>query len=378
MPDNDILNVNPDLIGDFELPPLPKRPVKLTESVEQLDNEPSEGEIDAELPPLPEKTVDNTLDAINDEVSSDTLEDAVSEEAPDELDEIDTDDDFELPPLPEVKKEEKPAEDNFVIEEDEPENDGTDETFDFTDDYDLPEPDKSTLVLEDLNASVRPIRSGREESARNMREAIKMNDLSMEVGSGPVLDDLSNEYKPPEAQASDLKEKDKLDDDQKRALRQHLNEDLGKRPLNFNARASQNIANRLLEEKRLKIAKKGFAISIIPIIMGLASTAICFLKLNWGDYQMFTFVAPFMLLASLLLLVKSKQVKMLSVSIYGICALLYAGVGLVLFTLNNSISDGIVHIVFGIAAVALNVISILILIKNEAVNTYYSGNFKKR
>ena len=93
---------------------------------------------------------------------------------------------------------------------------------------------------------------------------------------------------------------------------------------------------------------------------------------------MFTFVAPFMLLASLLLLVKSKQVKMLSVSIYGICALLYAGVGLVLFTLNNSISDGIVHIVFGIAAVALNVISILILIKNEAVNTYYSGNFKKR
>lgn len=377
MPENDILNVNPDLIGDFELPPLPKRPAKLEDGVEKLDKELSDKEIDAELPPLPEKTVDNSLDAINDKVSSDTLENAVAEDVPDELDGIDTDDDFELPPLPEVKKEEKPAED-FIIEEEPPEDDGTDETFDFSDDYDLPEPDQSTLVLEDLNASVKPIRSGREESARNMREAIKMNDLAMDVGSGPVLDDLSNEYKAPENQAVDLMDKEKLDDDQKRILRQRLNEDLGKRPQNFNARASQNIANRLLEEKRLKIAKKGFAISIIPIIMGLASAAICFFKLNWGDYQWFTYVAPFMLLAALMLLVKSKHMKMLAVSIYGVCALIYAGVGLVLFTLNNSISDGIVHIIFGIAAVALNIISILILIKNEAVNTYYSGNFKKR
>lgn len=378
MPENDILNVNPDLIDDFELPPLPKRPVKLSESVEKLDKELSDKEIDAELPPLPEKTVDNSLDAIKDEVSADKLKNADSESVPDKLDEIKTDDDFELPPLPEIKKEEKPADDNFVIEEEPPEDDGTDDTFDFTDNYDLEEPDTSSLVLEDLTASVKPIRSGREESARNMREAIKMNDLTMEVGSGPVLDDLSSEYKAPENQAEDLVEKDHLDDDQKRILRQRLNEDLGKRPENFNARASQNIANRLLEEKRLKIAKKGFTISIIPIIMGLASAAICFTQLNWGDYQWFTYVAPFMLLAALMLLIKSKHVKMLSVSIYAVCALIYAGVGLVLFTLNNSISDGIIHIIFGIAAVALNVISILILIKNEAVNTYYSGNFKKR
>ncbi|WP_432649491.1 hypothetical protein [Huintestinicola sp.] len=378
MPENDILNVNPDLIDDFELPPLPKRPVKLSESVEKLDKELSDKEIDAELPPLPEKTVDNSLDAIKDEVSADKLKNADSESVPDKLDEIKTDDDFELPPLPEIKKEEKPADDNFVIEEEPPEDDGTDDTFDFTDNYDLEEPDTSSLVLEDLTASVKPIRSGREESARNMREAIKMNDLTMEVGSGPVLDDLSSEYKAPENQAEDLVEKDHLDDDQKRILRQRLNEDLGKRPENFNARASQNIANRLLEEKRLKIAKKGFTISIIPIIMGLASAAICFTQLNWGDYQWFTYVAPFMLLAALMLLIKSKHVKMLSVSIYAVCALIYAGVGLVLFTFNNSISDGIIHIIFGIAAVALNVISILILIKNEAVNTYYSGNFKKR
>ena len=372
MPENDILNVNTDMLDDFELPPLPKRPVKVGETVEKVDKELSDKEIDAELPPLPEKTVDNSLDAIKEDVHADTLKNASEYEAPDKLDSIDTDDDFELPPLPEVKKEEKPKEEEFVIEQEPEEDDHTDDTFAFSDEYDLDdEPDKDSLVLEDLAATVKPIRSGREESARNMQEAIKMSDLSMEVGSGPVLDDLSSEYKAPEAQAEDLMSKDQLDDDQKRVLRQRLNEDLGKRP--------QNIANRLLEEKRLKIAKKGFAISIIPILMGIASAAICFFAMGWGDYEeLFKYSAPFMLLAALLLLVKSKHVKMLAVALYGVMALVYAGPGLVLFTLNNSIQDGIIHILFGIAAVALNVISILILIKNEAVNTYYSSNIKKR
>lgn len=380
MPENDILNVNTDVLDDFELPPLPKRPVKVGETVEKVDKELSDKEIDAELPPLPEKTVDNSLDAIKEDVPADTLKNASEYEAPDKLDSIDTDDDFELPPLPEVKKEEKPEEEEIVIEQEPEEDDHTDDTFAFSDEYDLDnEPDKESLVLEDLAATVKPIRSGREESARNMQEAIKMSDLSMEVGSGPVLDDLSNEYKPPEAQAEDLLSKEQLDDDQKRVLRQRLNEDLGKRPENFNARASQNIANRLLEEKRLKIARKGFAISVLPILMGIASAAICFFSLGWGDYEeLFKYSAPFMLLGALLLLVKSKHVKMLAVALYGIMALVYAGPGLVLFTLNNNIQDGIIHILFGIGAVALNVISILILIKNEAVNTYYSSNIKKR
>lgn len=209
MPENDILNVNTDMLDDFELPPLPKRPVKVGETVEKVDKELSDKEIDAELPPLPEKTVDNSLDAIKEDVSADTLKNASEYEAPDKLDSIDTDDDFELPPLPEVKKEEKPKEEEFVIEQEPEEDDHTDDTFDFSDEYDLDdEPDKESLVLEDLAATVKPIRSGREESARNMQEAIKMSDLSMEVGSGPVLDDLSSEYKAPEAQAEDLMSKE--------------------------------------------------------------------------------------------------------------------------------------------------------------------------
>ncbi|MCI7767641.1 MAG: hypothetical protein MSJ26_06655 [Oscillospiraceae bacterium] len=411
MADNNILNNNPELIADFELPPLPKRPVKLTESAspaaaekqeektleavtespsadslknanaEDIPDEVEEitAEDDFELPPLPEKTVDNSLDSVNENVSADSLENAVSEDVPDEVEEIEADEDFELPPLPEVKKEEKKPEDEPIIEKDEePIDEITDSTFEFTDDYDLDNIDPSAVQLSALTSNIAPIRSGNEESARNMRESIKMNDLAMSVGSGPVLDDLSSEYKEPKNQAEDLLEKDKLDAEQKKILRQRLDADLGRRPENFNARASKNIANKLLEEKRLKISKKGFAISIIPIFMGLISTAICFFEMNWGNYNWFPYAAPFMLLASLLLLIKSKHVKLLSVSIYGIMALIYAGPGLVLFTLQNGIDGDMKHLLFGIAAVALNVISILILVKNEAVNTYYSSNIQKR
>ena len=411
MADNNILNTNPDLITDFELPPLPKRPVKLTEnaaapapkeveegtigsvnenvSPESLKNAVTEdipdeveeiaAEDGIELPPLPEKTVDNSVDPVNESVSADSLQNAVTDDIPDEVEEIETKDDFELPPLPDVKKEEKKPEEEPIIEKDEPPvDDYTNETFEFADDYDLDNIDVSNVQLSSLTANVSPIRSGKEESARNMRESIKMNDLAMSVGSGPVLDDLSSEYKEPKSQAEDLLEKDKLDDDQKRVLRQRLSDDLGRRPENFNARASKNIANKLLEEKRLKIAKKGFGISIIPIFMGLISTAICFFEMNWGNYNWFPYAAPFMLLASLLLLIKSKHVKLLSVSIYGVMALIYAGPGLVMFTLQNGIDGDMKHLLFGIAAVALNIVSILILIKNEAVNTYYSSNIKKR
>ena len=115
MPENDILNVNTDMLDDFELPPLPKRPVKVGETVEKVGKELSDKEIDAELPPLPEKTVDNSLDAIKEDVPADTLKNASEYEAPDNLDSIDTDDDLELPPLPEVKKEEKPKEEDVRI-----------------------------------------------------------------------------------------------------------------------------------------------------------------------------------------------------------------------------------------------------------------------
>lgn len=389
MPDNDIMNLDLTSIDDFELPPLPVRPVGLKPGGE-LDAAPAAENIDSKLPVLPEKTVDNSLDAITDMPSDDNLPAAAKEAAQDKVDELEVDDDMDLPPLKPipVKKEEEEKEDEevFAFEDNKAEEKAAEaakdaETFDFEDDYDdLDSINPDNLVLEEMTR-VSPIRSSREESARNMKEKIRMNDLASDVGNMPVLDDLSDEYGAPEKKAVDLVEREKLDADEKKILKQRLEEDLGKRPENFNARASQHMYNKLMEEKKLKTAKKGFVITLIPILLGLASAFLAFTQLAWPSFKWLNYTALFMALGALLLFIKSKHVKMLSVTLYAICMLLYVGPGLVMYVMDPQMQqapDKILHIVFAILATACNMISIMILTKNESVHTYYNSDFKRK
>lgn len=413
MPQNDILNNNGTNFDDFELPPLPKRPAKNidgsdADSAQTVKPVVKTAVTDKELPPLPEKTVDNSLDAITDipdnselpplpEKSVDNSLDAISnipeaslpdadekKHNADALESIQTsDDDFELPPMPERPKPETEQEEEIQIydkktEEAAEKAKADEEAFIFDDDYDadLDHISTDSIILEDLTEHVAPIRTREEESARNIKEKIKMDDLAMEMGPAPVLEDLSDEYAAPQKKAESLVDREQLDSDEKRVLKQRLEEDLSKRPENFNARASKNMYNRLMEEKKLKIAKKGFGISLIPIAMGLASAVVSAIFLNWGSYLFFQYVAIFMIIGALMLFIKSKQVKMLSIAMYAVSLLLYVGVALGLYVVKGN-SD-IVHLVASVGASALNIVSIIILTKNEAVNTYYSSDFKKK
>ena len=252
------------------------------------------------------------------------------------------------------------------------------EKFVFEDDYDadLDHISTDSIILEDLTDHVAPIRTREEESARNIKEKIKMDDLEMEMGPAPILEDLSDEYAAPQKKAESLVDRDQLDSDEKRVLKQRLEEDLSKRPENFTARASKNMYNRHMEEKKLKIAKKGFGISLIPIAMGLGSAVISAIFLNWGSYLFFQYVAVFMIVGALMLFIKSKHVKMLSIAMYAVSLLLYVGVGLGLYVVKGN--NDIIHLVTSVLASGLNIVSIVILTKSEAVNTYYSSDFKKK
>lgn len=381
MADNDILNVDTKDFDDFELPPLPKLPPK--KPVDGVEEAPKAENVDEELPVLPPKTIDNSLDEISNIPDEDDLPMAVSDSR--QEDEVAGIDNFDLPPLPEIKKEEKKSDDEvFDYEKPEPEPDTvTEARFDIEDEYDGDLDDDletEELVIDEATA-LAPLTSGKESKSRNIRESVRLNDMAMELSGRPVLDDLSDEYTEPKKKAASLAERDKLDEDEKRVLKQRLEEDLSKRPENFNARASQNMYNRLMEEKKLKIAQKGFAISMIPILMGLGSAAISFMGLNWGNYLWFQYVSVFMVVAALMLLAKSKHVKMLSTAMYAVCLLLYVGPGLVLYALDDAMQQDpnrIVHLLLAIAASALNIISIIILSKNEAVNIYYSTKFSKK
>lgn len=401
---------------DFELPPLPAKPIKKAEGNPfAVDEAPAiDKDIDSALPPLPEKTVDNSVTSVEEPVSniddelpsipSKTIDDSVSaintvstdslpetavKSDPDALDTINTpvlnDEDYELPPVPAApKKESTVDEDIFIIEENEKDDETekikeAEEQFIFDDDYDmdLDSLSKDSIVLEDM-ATLSDLTTPAEHSTKNIKEKIKLDDLAMEVGNSAVLDDLSDDYQAPQQKAVDLLEKETLKDDEKRVLKQRLEEDLQKLPENFNQKASIHMYNRLMEEKKMKIAKKGFGVSLGVIALGFVSAAISFLFLEWGGHNWFDLCAIAMVIASLILFIKSHHAKILSQLIYFLGIVAYLGPGLAMYILDpNTSADsdyGTKLTMFGVAAV-VNILCLVILTKSESLNTYYTAKF---
>ena len=139
--------------------------------------------------------------------------------------------------------------------------------------------------------------------------------------------------------------------------------------------------NKLMEEKKLKIAKKGMLISFIPIVLGLVGAALCYLKLGWGDYTWLPYCAVAGVLGALALLIKSKKSKIFGMLMYGLALVAYVGPGLLLYAFdnsNNTAPDRMEHMIFAVAASVMNIAALVILYKNESVNTYYSTKFKKQ
>lgn len=383
-------------LDDFDLPPLPVRKPAGKEA-ENVSEQPSaapaaaDSPNDFELPPLPEKKPENA----NETVSEDGFDlPPLPEKKPENANEtVSEGDGFDLPPLPEKKPDEP---ENSVTPEPEAYDEPEPEYEDAMPEPEKPKPrvsleddldvDLETVTPEDIgiddpSKALAPMRTEREAQTRNVREKMKMNDLMMDMEGAPVLDDLSDEYAAPEKRAEDLLERDHLESDEKQVLKQRLQEDLSRRPENYNARASRNMYNKLMEEKKLKIARKGMMISFIPILMELIAAGICFFTMNWGAYQWLSYVSVFGAFGALLLLIKSKHTKMFSIIISAVTVLAYAVPGLALYALDDTMQtapDYVLHITLAAAAALLNIGSILILTKNEAVNTYYTAKFKRK
>ncbi len=397
---------------DFDLPPLPvRKPDKTAADNSAADNSAADNSAadDFDLPPLPVKKAAPSEPETPTDESAPYSADNISEEVPEASPAAS--DGFDLPPLPErvpekgaenaeavpdeeeqaiynpapepepvpVPRKEKPAPGN---EKTEPKNEKPAPKISLEDN---PELNLDNVTPEDIgitdpSKALAPMRTAKEAKAKNALEKMKMDELAMNM-EAPVLDDLSDEYAAPEKRADDLLERDHLESDEKLVLKQRLHEDLGRRPENFNARASRNMYNKLMEEKKLKIAKKGMMLSFIPIVMQLIAAGLCYRTMNWGNYQWFEYVAIFGVASAVLLLIKSKHTKMFSIIITAMTVLMYVGPGLVLYALDEKMQaadDYIVHVVCAAAAALLNVGAILILTKNEPINIYYTTKFKKK
>lgn len=392
MPDRKIFDM--DDLANFELPPLPVRPIN-AKSPEELSNVVAapvvdEAQVDEVLPELPQGPFDDELEMIND-VVTDSLPETVEVPPDDHVTAIQPDFDFDFPPLrdPVVTPAPVPDEEVFVFEEKKPVEENKipdEEVFDFSGGYDpnldLDQLDVSGVVMEDMRRPrmTHGARTPAEESARNIREDARTSDLERETVK-QVLDDLSAVYTPPQKKAESLVDKDKLNPDEKDILKRRLMEDLGRNTSNVSRAASKNMERKLMEEKKLKIAKKGMAISFIPVALGLIGAAICYLAIGWGDYEWLKYAAVAGVIGALALLIKSNQSKMFGIIMYVLSLLVYVGPGLVMYALDDGMAnapDRTTHIILASVASIANIASLVILSKVKSVDTYYSTKFSKK
>ncbi len=317
-------------------------------------------------------------------------------------------DDFELPPLKEAPKENAeaaPAAEAYTEEPvrqapqpeekpapapQEPEYIVDDEDYDY--EGKLEDMDTSGIILEDMDqgkkraSRVSYIRTGEQDAAKTIKNQVMMDDMSLEMKNNkPILEDLSDEYNPQTNAKKRMSDEDdfvltkKLDDSEKLAIKNHLNEEINSRPKRFNQRASNAMYAKLMEEKRIKKAKKGLLMTIGVMLLTLACAVITYIGIMPMDDR-YLYLAGGSLVFSLLLMVKSKKVKVLSTLYFAINTIVLAGPGLTMYILTQNEHpdpDFNLRVVFFSAAIVLSVAAIAILCKSDTIEAYYTTSTRK-
>lgn len=303
------------------------------------------------------------------------------------------DDDFDLPPMKPRPEPENEMQEDIIpdtpettdYEEENKSEGGLNFVMD-DDDYDpegsLEDIDTSHIVLADMDKKVSYIRSGEQDAAKALKHQIMMDDMSMSIKEKPVLEDLSNEYMTmkEKVKKDDFVTKSKLDDNEKKAMKDRLSEELNKRPENFNHRKSEAMAKRLAEERSIERAKKGLVLTIVVMFISIACAVVTYIGVKAVN-DLFMYLAAGTLVFSLMLMIKSKHTKVLS-TIYLIAnTLVLAGPGLIKYVLDQKTTPDPnfnIQLIWFVAAIVLSGVAVFMLCTNDYITAYYTINIKRK
>lgn len=235
------------------------------------------------------------------------------------------------------------------------------------------------IPLEDIDTSGIVMVEMKRASAGRKSEEEELADTAK-----PIIDDLSDEYKDPEKATEEDFENTDLDEAQKVVLKQKVIADLSRRPNKYSKAVSERLEGRLIEQKNLKIAKKGLVISFFPIVLTMLSAFISYLTItkDWADFDWIKYIGIFTLIGALILFIKAPTTRTVGIIFNGIAATVYVLAGGVLYGFENkeiiTTPAALTHFAFVLAATVCSIGAISILHKNEAVKMYYDTVFKKK
>ena len=255
------------------------------------------------------------------------------------------------------------------------------------------EPTKTYADLMDAeNDSGRVRLSDMSAPKRNPAEGLKLqmmaDDMAMSMGDRPTLKDMSDKYANNKNSLDELIEKKMLDRNEKEALKNRLQEEIGSRPEGFNQRRSLEMYHQLMDEQDEKEAQKGFFLLLIMLMLGIGSAALeFFLDMNPDGstsriYMDYIHLAT--IVFSIFMLFRSKFFKILSAIYFIVNTVALIGPGLMVYAIDPANQQGgesgefIINITLFLLAIIFSAVVAFKLIKDKTIAAYYTKKKKRK
>ena len=263
----------------------------------------------------------------------------------------------------------------------------------YIDPEELPPEEKLKALNESVDASSIQLSDMDYDAGKSQTNALKkqmqLDDMAMELGSKPIIDDMSDKYAPLKQKSKEeLLSKDKLDNDEKRLMRERLESEIGRRPEGYSKKKSLEMYHKLMDEQKVKKAKKGLGRVLFTIILGVITSAITYFMFyknidifnisavkSEPQSELFLYLSLATLCFSLLLLIKLKVIKVFSCIYFALNTVALIGPGFIKFAMQTGASldkNWIVMFAAYVIAVAFSVNNCIQLSANEYIEAYYS------
>lgn len=236
-----------------------------------------------------------------------------------------------------------------------------------------------SITLSDMDYDAKKVQS------RSLGQQMQLDEIALNMGNRPVLEEMSDEYVPTEKNTVDLASKESLDKDEKQLIRERLEQEIGKRPEGYNKKTSLEMYHNLMREQKIKKAKKGFFKVLLLIALGLITAVITYFKLNWNDaVQAFdesgklggilVYLPIATAFFSLILFFKVKSVKVISAVYFAANTVILIGPGFIKFALDTNQQPGtyVATLFFYILAILMSAYICIQLCTSEIVEAYYT------
>lgn len=254
---------------------------------------------------------------------------------------------------------------------------GEDDSYDYSGSLENISADSISLESIDDGIKIEEMRNPRKAVSMSLKNQIMADDLAMDMGGQPKLNEMSDEYGNTKKKEEEILNKDKLDREEKELIKNRLRFEIESKPEGFNQRKSLEMYHKLMDEQREKEARHGLLMVLVLSAIGLISAVSCyFIKINADGTKGYMDFLPLATASfSLLIIIRAKAFRIFAIIYFIVYTVVLIWPGLIPFAMapeNQGGPEYLIKLGLFAASIICGAIVCIQLITSKPVEAYYS------